>query len=145
MINMFNLCIIYFFILIHCSIMPVTIVSINANGLNTKKKQHILNNFFYRYNADIICIQEHNISNIENIDILGEYYHTYINICYQLKGGTAILIRRNSGIKIVRIELHASSRIMYVKCELNNVSFDVINVYAHSGSNFKNEREALFI
>ena len=125
-------------------IMPVNIISINVNGLNTEKKQHVLIIFFLKYNADIICIQEHNLSNTNNIAILGEYYHTYINTCYQLKGGTAIFIRKNSGIKIVRVELHASSRIIYMKCELNNVLFDVLNVYANYGSNFKNERETLF-
>ena len=93
--------------------MPVNIISINVNGLNTEKKQHVLIIFFLKYNADIICIQEHNLSNTNNIAILGEYYHTYINTCYQLKGGTAIFIRKNSGIKIVRVELHAGSRIIY--------------------------------
>ena len=124
--------------------MPVKFLSINVNGLNAEKKQRVLNNFLFRYGIDVICIQEHNVSNVANVSIIGEYYHTYINTCYQLKGGTAILIRKNSGINIVRVELHASSRIMHMKCELNNVYFDIINVYAHSGSNFKKERETLF-
>ena len=124
--------------------MPVKIISINVNGMNMEKKQHVLNNFFFRYNVDIICIQEHNITNMQNISVLGDYYHTYVNTCYQLKGGTAILIRKNSGINVVRFELHASSRLMFMKCELNAVVFDIINVYAHSGSNVKNDRETLF-
>ena len=141
---MLNSGVFYIFILTISFIMFVKFLSINVNGLNAEKKQHILNNFLFRYGIDVICIQEHNISNVANVPIIDEYYHTYINTCYQLKGGTAILLRKNSGIKVVRAELHASSRIMHMKCELNNVFFDIVNVYAHSGSNFKNEREALF-
>ena len=124
--------------------MTVTLITINANGLNTEKKQHVLNNFLFRHSIDIVCIQEHNVTNVNNTKLLEDYYQVYLNICYQLKGGTAILIRKKSGINVSRVELHASSRIMIIKCELNNVLFDVINVYAHSGSNFKNERETLF-
>ena len=124
--------------------MTVTLITINANGLNTEKKQHVLNNFLFRHSIDIVCIQEHNVTNVNNTKLLEDYYQVYLNICYQLKGGTAILIRKKSGINVLRVELHASSRIMIIKCELNNVLFDVINVYAHSGSNFKNERETLF-
>ena len=135
----------FFLILTLILIMAVKILSINANGINTEKKQHVLNNFFFRYNIDIICIQEHNVTNVMNITILEEYYHIYLNTCYQLKGGTAILIRKNSGINVLRVELHASSRIMYMKCKFNNILFDVINVYTHSDSNSKNDREAILV
>ena len=72
--------------------------------------------FLFRYGIDVVCIQEHNISNVANVPIIDEYYLSYINTCYQLKGGTAILMRKKSGIKVVRVDLYASSRIMYIKC-----------------------------
>ena len=124
--------------------MAVTICTININGLNDDNKQYNLLSFLMQYKIDIIFLQEHNLKNDYNLDIITDKYKAFINTSLLSKGGTGILIRKNVGIEVIHVEYHHSTRIMNMKIKIRDKMYQLLNVYAHSGSNLKVERENLF-
>ena len=97
-----------------------------------------------QHKIDIIFLQEHNLKDVYNLDIITDKFEAYINTSLLLKGGTGILIRKNVGIKVVNVEYHHSTRIIKMKIRIGDKIFQLVNIYAQSGSNLKNEREQLF-
>ena len=125
--------------------MHVTFASFNLNGINTSDKQYQVELFLKKHKIDILLAQEHNLKidfNVKSIDI---GYDIHINASINQKGGTAIFVRKNSGINIVHVQLHPSSRIMCLSIKINDYSFKILNVYGHSGPKFKTERDKLFV
>lgn len=45
---------------------------------------------------------------------------------------------------ITKVEQHHSSRLTNINCSIDNIQLQIINVYAHSGSKLKAQREKLF-
>ena len=123
--------------------MAVTFASLNVNGLNTKDKQFKLKEFAWKYKIDIILIQEHNLKNHGSLET-DTFYDAYVNTCTLLKGSVSILIKKHAGINASNVQYHHSSRIIQMKVNVNGVYFNILNIYAHFGSNLKKEREDLF-
>lgn len=46
--------------LIGASKMYLSIITMNANGINVTEKQQMLHTFLLQYRIDILCLQEHN-------------------------------------------------------------------------------------
>ena len=107
-------------------------------------KQVKLKNFLKHKGIHIATIQEHNIKSISKLDYLNTFFHIIINKSIQLKGGTLILIDRQLPISIGRTYLHPTSRICTAQITIFNVKLYIVNVYAPSGKNKENEREAFF-
>ena len=124
--------------------MPITFSSLNVNGLNTKFKQFKLKDFALKYKTDIILLQEHNLKTGYDIEYIETIYDVYVNTTTILKGGVAILIRKNIGINEINSQYHHSSRLMHMTIKVNDIYFKILNVYGHSGPNLKNEREESF-
>ena len=125
--------------------MAVKISSLNLNGINTKDSQYQLELFLKKHKIDILLAQEHNLKinfNVQSIDI---GYDIYLNASIHQKGGTAIFIRKNSGINVLNVQLHPSSRIICMSIKINDLIFKIINIYGHSGPSLKTDRENLFL
>ena len=78
------------------------------------------------------------------LDYLATYFKIIFNPTIGLKGGIAILIDKNLDIVWSKIYLHPSSRISKVSLMFQNIQFDLICVYAHSGHNFNKVCEEIF-
>ena len=124
--------------------MTITICTLNVNGLNVDNKQYHLSSFLLQNKIDIIFLQEHNLKTKYDINVLADKFEAYINETSLLKGGTGILIRKNMGIEVINVEYHYNTRIIKMKIKIKDKIFQLINVYAHSGSNNKVDRENLF-
>ena len=119
--------------------------SLNINGLNNSIKQKQLINFINFHKIDILLLQEHNIREESKIcDELKDACIIDINLAISHKGGTAVLINRKSPIQILCSEKSADSRIMSVKIKYYEEVYQIINVYAHSGTAHNSERDNLF-
>ena len=123
--------------------MHFVISTLNVNGLNNRDKQIELINFMEYNRIDVLMIQEHNIRN-ENIicNELKDKYIVDINLAVSLKGGTAILIKRKSPIKVLTSEKSSDSRIISIRIKIYEETLHLINIYAHAGNT--KDREKLF-
>ena len=125
--------------------MKLKIMTLNINGLNSKKKQHLFFDFIRENNVHVINLQEHNLKDKANlIDMFYDYYHVFVNESINLKGGTATLIDKRITDNIIQVEKSADARILSIKIVINNKRLHFLNIYAPSGSKFHQEREDLF-
>ena len=122
-----------------------TIATLNINGLNDVNKQLQLIDFVNSYNIDILMLQEHNLKSLDNLHCkFKSFFHIYVNTTINSKGGTAIVIKKSLPITVIDLENSADSRLMSLRIFYCNQELHILNIYAHSGSNFINERENLF-
>ena len=125
--------------------MAVKFITLNVNGICSEKKQKMLFDFIKMNNLQIISLQEHNIKDKKNLmSMFYEHFDIVLNECINLKGGTAVLIDKNLGCKILQVAKSPCSRITSVKLVINNKKMHILNVYAPSGSKFHQEREQMF-
>ena len=90
-------------------------------------------------------LQEHNLKSLDNVhDSFKSFFHIYINPSINSKGGTAIIIKLPLSISIIDVENSADSRIMSLRILYCNQELHLLNIYAHSGNHFINDREHLF-
>lgn len=109
------------------------VATINLNSSNSSINQGLLKDFVQDNDVDVLLLQE---VVYENFLFLPSHY-AFVNISSDNKG-TAILVRKSMNISNVLLE--SNGRI--VSLVVNGVNF--VNVYAHSGSNYRRERNDLF-
>ncbi|KAJ4446450.1 hypothetical protein ANN_13146 [Periplaneta americana] len=76
--------------------------------------------------------------NLQNLDFLGPRYNYICNVGDEQRG-TTIVYRH--GINVVSSEMHPSGRLTSLLTDMNTL---YVNVYLHSGTNRKREREDFF-
>lgn len=107
--------------------------TINLNAIQTKVNKQLLNDFVHLNDLDIVFCQE---VHFEDFSFISSH-KAFVNISCQNKG-TAILIRKNQDFR--NLIYDPSGRIVSIVC--NDVNY--VNVYAHSGSDKRKERDDLF-
>uniref|UniRef100_A0A1W7R675 Putative tx1-3 aae n=1 Tax=Aedes albopictus TaxID=7160 RepID=A0A1W7R675_AEDAL len=109
------------------------IATINLNAISCRVKQHLLKEFVWNNDLDVVFMQE---VAFENFSFLPT--HTaVVNISEDGKG-TGILIRTN--IQFTNLVMNTNGRITSLVID----GINYIDVYAHSGSKYKKERDLLF-
>lgn len=109
------------------------IATINLNAISCRVKQHLLKEFVWNNDLDVVFMQEVAFENFSFVPT-----HTaVVNISEDGKG-TGILLRNN--ISYTNLVMNTNGRI--TSLVIDGVNF--INVYAHSGSKYKRERDNLF-
>lgn len=109
------------------------VATINLNSSNSAINQGLLRDFVYDHDIDVLLLQE---VVYENFSFLPSHF-AFVNISSDNKG-TAIIVRKTMVISNVLLE--PNGRI--VSLVVNGVNF--INVYGHSGSNYRRECNDLF-
>ena len=74
----------------------------------------------YMHNIDICFIQEHNIKDKSKLEFLEKHCNILINYSIYHKGGTAILIKKNSSVNILNCEYDVNGSIISAKCKYSN-------------------------
>lgn len=110
-----------------------SICTININSISCIAKKLLLRDFVFNTDIDIILLQE---VAFENFGFL--HSHTAIVNFNEDSIGTAILVRK--GIDFSDVVMGSCGRITSVIID----NFNIINIYAASGSNRKKERDSLF-
>ena len=83
----------------------LNIATFNVNGMNNKDKQSHILKFIKQHNIDILMIQEHNLKSLDNIDEdFAREFNIVINFTINIKGGTAILIKKSLPIKVINVQ-----------------------------------------
>lgn len=107
--------------------------TVNLNAISSKLKLSLFKDFVWNNDLDFVFVQE---VAVENFNFLSS--HTaLVNISVDGKG-TGILVRKN--IDYSNVIMNSNGRI--TSAEIDGINF--INIYAHSGSKFKKERDKLF-
>ncbi|KAL1392813.1 hypothetical protein pipiens_012205 [Culex pipiens pipiens] len=109
------------------------VCSINLNAISIEAKKYLLKDFVIRHDVDVALLQEVAFSNFSFIPT----HHAVVNRS-STNVGTAILIRKT---------LPFDETLMDPNGRITSIAFDsinVINVYGHSGSQAKAEREDLY-
>lgn len=109
------------------------ICSINLNAISIDAKKHLLKDFVIRNDVDVALLQEVAFSNFSFIPT----HHAVVNRS-NTNVGTAILIRKT--LPFDEMMMDPNGRITSIAFD----SINVINVYGHSGSQSKEEREDLY-
>ena len=109
------------------------VATINLNAINSPVKKSLLRDFIWDYDLDIIFVQE---LAFENFSFISS--HTAIVNISEDKKGTGVLLRNN--VNYSDVILNVNGRITSLTVD----SINYINIYGHSGSGFKKEREILF-
>lgn len=107
--------------------------SININAIEVASKKHLLKDFVLDSDFDVVFVQE---VHFESFGFLPQYA-AYVNISKDGKG-TAVLVRKSIEVKDPLLD--PSGRI--VSLEIGEINF--VNIYGHSGSQFRVERDDLF-
>lgn len=109
------------------------IATINLNAIGSTVKKLLLRDFVWNNDLDVIFMQEVAFENFAFINS----HKALINISSDGKS-TGVLLRNN--IDYTDLVMNTNGRITSL-C-IDNINF--INIYAHSGSGFKKERDQLF-
>lgn len=109
------------------------IATINLNAISSPVKKSLFKDFVWNHDLDVIFVQE---LAFENFSFLST--HRAISNISEDGKGTGILLRNN--LAFSNVILNVNGRISSVTVD----SVNYINVYAHSGSGFKKERDVLF-
>lgn len=109
------------------------IATLNINAIGTDTKKSLLKDFIWNNDLDVIFLQE---VSFESFAFIPSHY-AYVNISSTNKG-TAILLRKN--IEPKSVLLNPNGRISSIV--FDNANF--VNIYAHSGAQFKKQRDILF-
>lgn len=109
------------------------IATVNLNAISCTVKKFLLRDFIWNNDLDVVFLQEVAFENFSFI----RSHKAIVNISEDGKG-TGVLLRTN--IDYSNCVLNSNGRITSV-C-IDNINF--INIYAHSGSKFKKERDLLF-
>lgn len=111
----------------------ISVATINLNSSNNDIHKSLLRDFVYNYDIDVVFLQE---VVYENFTFLSSH-NALLNISSDRKG-TGVLIRKNFNYSSPILD--PSGRILSLV--VRGVNF--VNVYAHSGSNKKKQRDELF-
>lgn len=109
------------------------IATLNINAINSDVKKGLLRDFVFNNDIDVLFLQE---VAFENFCFISSHV-AFVNISEDNKG-TAILLRKN--IEFSNVLMNPNGRITSI--HIGKLNF--INVYAHSGSKYRKERDLLF-
>jgi hypothetical protein len=109
------------------------IMTLNINGIAASSRIRMLEEMLHRNEVDIALIQEVVSPRLQDIC----HYTSYMNIGTELRG-TAILVKQ--GIMVSEVKRLPSGRGMAAKFR----NTWIINIYAPSGAERKNERETFY-
>ena len=124
--------------------MAITVATLNINGLNVVNKQINLVSLLKICKIDVLMLQEHNVKDVKGMNYLLSDYIVLHKSSNNLKGGTAICIRKCSGIKVLSQEMDTEGQVTGSKIDFHGTIIFLLNVYAPSGANKKKDREEFF-
>ena len=120
----------------------ILLITQNCNGLRNKLKRQVCFRWFKKQNAEIVLIQEtHWSKDIEHI-IRNEWKGSaFFNHGNKNARGVAILIKKQSEIKLISEHKDQHGRFIIIQCQLHAQMYIIVNVYA---PNIHVKREAFF-
>ena len=124
--------------------MALTVATLNVNGLNDVNKQFKLISLAQYHKFDVLMLQEHNVKDILNLHVLNNYFEIILNPSHNLKGGTAICVDKKLPCEVISTDMDAEGQIIGIRMNCFGKVIPLLNVYAPSGTNRKQEREEFF-
>lgn len=124
--------------------MPLTILSLNTNGLNHPAKRHSLWKTAAELHCDILCVQEtHLIPHHSSLCKNHQFPHIF-HASHSLKTrGVMIAIKNTVDFHLLDVLTDPEGRYIILICTINKVTYSIINVYAPNFRQMKFLRKVL--
>lgn len=120
--------------------MLLTVISLNAKGLNHPAKRHSLWQTAEKLGGDIICVQETHLTQMSaNLCYNNKYAHIYRTNYTSKKRGVLIVIKRDTDFQPLQELYDPNGRFLILICTVNGVKYTILNLYA------PNSRQTNFI
>lgn len=118
--------------------MNVKISSYNVRGLGNKVKRNAIFHFIEDQCIDICFIQEaHFIKSLLTSWAKESNYDMYFSCESTKSAGVGFLINRKKSVKVRETKQIEIGRAMYMQWEINNIKYNLINVYGPNKDDFK--------
>ena len=115
-------------------------ISFNIRGMNDPNKVSFLKDFLKVNRVGICFIQETHIDSPAYVEELGNVfcsYFCYFTINSSKTRGVGILIDKNIShdLNVLNSQYDLDSRVLRVELKLNNILFNLVNIYAPNSEN----------
>lgn len=112
-------------------IMGVTILSLNAKGLNHPAKHVSLWKLAIAHNCDVLCVQEtHFALNASPKCQHGQFTHVFQTSYPKKQQGVLIAIRNTVSFQLQQYITDPEGRYIFLTCTINNVPYTLVSIYA---------------
>lgn len=111
--------------------MAVTILSLNAKGLNSPFKRSLLWKEARNNKADIVCVQETHFKQSSPVRLQHRNFpHIYMANSDKKRAGVLIAIRDSLTFQLHQVYRDPGGRFIILLCDIANVRYTIVNVYA---------------
>lgn len=111
--------------------MPLTVISLNAKGLNHLAKRHSLLHTAKKLGSDILCVQEtHLTPATANLCHNSKFPHIYRSNYTSKKRGVLIEINRDTDFHPIQEIYDSNGRFLILICTVNGTKYTILNLYA---------------
>ena len=111
--------------------MPLTIISLNIQGLSSEKKRSLLKVWLAHTPHDVILLQELHITQRKSLRSLEEFfpeYNIYCSLGTWSAGGSLIMVKKKHSV--VDSGTDSSGRLVFIKVIFNSTPVVIANIYA---------------
>lgn len=106
-------------------------ISLNVKGLNSPSKRSMLGRDVVKSQADIVCIQETHLLNIDTNRLSHKKFPTiFHSTADSKKAGVAIMIKDSVAFHLETSFIDDSGRYVILHCTLNSRKFTILLLYA---------------
>lgn len=116
---------------------PLTVLSWNVRGLNSKIKRSLVFNFLKKYNPHICLLQETHLVGGRTLALrkpwVGAYYHSTYS---SYSRGVSVLIHKSLGFTLLDLHLDPDGRYIAIHAMCDRVELLIVGIYippCHSG------------
>lgn len=118
--------------------MTLKILSINAHGLNSPYKRRALWSDAKKLKGDVVCLQESHFAEGKAPKCSHKHYpHMIMANSSEKKRGVFIAISQAVAFKLHDSISDPQGRYVAINCDINNITYTIINVYAPNKSQAK--------
>lgn len=111
--------------------MTITILSLNARGLNHPAKSASLWKSASDHKCDIFCVQQtHFAQHTQPLCHNRKFIYTFKVCCMQKKHGLLIAIEDSVSFQLQQSICDENSRYIILICNINNTHYTIVNIYS---------------
>ena len=111
---------------------PMTIISLNVNGLNAPIKRHRVAKWIRKLNPTFCCLQETHLNsrNKHRLKIKGWKTILQANSPLKKKAGVAILVSDSIDFRLKKIRRDSKGHFIFIKGYVQQEEMTLLNIYA---------------
>lgn len=110
--------------------MPITVLSLNAKGLNHPAKCYSLWQTAENLHSDILCVQEtHLLSSSSALCSNNKYPNIFHATFHSKKRGVLIAVKKDVNFHLIQVIIDPNGCYIILICTINKLTYTLLNVY----------------